>query len=79
MTGTSPYNTSLVLNLTDTAAASAAGVEPGAYGLFVPDVGSLDGVSENVVAVKDYQDFNFQIIEGEFSRRHHHWVRSNKA
>lgn len=63
---TGAYNTSLVLDLTDATAADAAGTKPGAYGLSVPDLGELYGFSENVLAVKDYQEFKFDINEGVY-------------
>lgn len=57
------YNTSLVFDLTDS---TATGIPSGVYGLSVPDLGSVYGASVNVFAVADYQQFDFDIVDGTF-------------
>lgn len=59
-TGSSGFDSSLVLDLS-----SSTVVTPGLYGIAVPDLGELYGVSSNVVAVKDYQEFDFEVVDGK--------------
>lgn len=56
----SAFNTSVVLELANTTDVG----EPGAYGLSVPDLGELYGFSQNVLAVRDYQEFEFEVDDG---------------